>query len=530
MKKDFYIFRNLTVEPLFNQIEGCGFSGYDELDFPEGYKYYVWFYVLPFGKERNKQAEEIDFMKKRLRHLISNLPSESKLLCFTMTNTDSSIYDVRDSVSKSLRQYNDYIYNQAGKISSVQAIDFNSFTSLYGLSELFDRRYWYMAQMPINPKLAGDFQNWFRQKINAVEGIRKKCLIVDLDNTLWGGVLGEEGLAGIQLGNTYPGNCYSHLQTLIKELKNSGTLLSICSKNNQEIVEQVFSQREDMVLQLDDFVSLKINWKSKVENIKEIARELNVGLDSMVFVDDDPFEREQIKAFIPEVIVPEFPEHPYQLFDFMSDLRNQWFQIYDLTDEDKRKTEQYRENSERQNFRVKHDSQESFLKAMQIQLTFTVSSDLHLPRIAQITQKTNQFNLTTKRYTETELAYLAKQNYMFADIAVSDKFGDSGITASAIVKIDNHKAEIDSFLLSCRILGRGIETAFLYLVLNRLLEKNVTDVFALYIPTEKNIQVEQFYDDHGFQLISTNAEGQKKYHLELRKRYKFNKLYNVIIK
>lgn len=529
MIKDFFVFRNFTVEPLFDQVKDCRFSGYGEIDFPLGFRYYVWFYFLPFGKERTTMAKEIDFFRQRLSYVVSNIPPDSSLLCITMVNTDPFTYTIHDPVTKAINRYNGYIFQLAVGNRSIKVLDFTSFTSQYSLSELVDKRHFYMAQVPINPRLANSFKNWFKQKIHTLGGLRKKCLIVDLDNTLWGGILGEDGIAGIQLGNDYPGNCYRHFQMVIKEMKNNGVLLAICSKNNWEDVQQVIDQRDEMILKQDDFSSLKINWESKPENIKKITQELNIGLDSVVFIDDNPFEREQIRALLPEVVVPEFPSQPYQLFDFIKEVYNQWFQIYELTDEDKRKTEQYKENAKRKNFIARYDSSKSFLKAMQIKLIFYESFNLHLPRIAQMTQKTNQFNLTTKRYTETDLNNLMNCDYVVSDISVQDKFGDNGITAASIIKIKGSKAIIDTFLLSCRILGRGIETVFLNLILNRLFEKGVKMVFACFIPTDKNKQVGQFFENNGFELISIDAMGKKDYQLKLLKKREISKLYEVIV-
>lgn len=528
MAKDYYIFRNYTVEPLFDKIEGCKFSGYSALDFPDGYKYYIWFYFLPFKANRSTIAAEVDFFSKNLELVASKAPSNTTLLCLTMTNTEPISFIAYDPAVKAIEMYNNFIFELAAKNRNIKVIDFNSFTFKYSLGELFDNRHFYMSLVPINPKLADDFTSWFQQKVNAIEGKRKKCLVVDLDNTLWGGILGEDGIAGIKLGNTYPGNCYTDFQSYIREIKNTGIILAICSKNNKADVDELFEKRDDMILTKDDFAIIKTNWSSKVDNIRLIAGELNIGTDSMVFLDDSPFECEQIRTMLPEVDVPNFPKQPYLLVEFIKEVYNQWFQTYELTAEDKVKTGQYKQNALRQKAVAQHENFEGFLKEMEIVLSISESNPLHIPRIAQLTQKTNQFNLTTIRYTEADIKKMMESdNFKIWDAAVSDKFGDSGITALAIVKIKDDTAEIDSFLLSCRILGRGIETTFLNYILNQLFERGIKNITASFFPTTKNMQVKSYYDDSGFGLVSKDKTGAKTYKLKLIEKRTVNENYTI---
>ncbi len=527
MAHNFFIFRNYTVEPLFDKIKGCSFSGYNEISFPNDFKYYVWLYFMPNTANSTVIAEEISFYEKRLIYLTNKIPSTGTLLCTTITDNNNFSFTTNNAVRKAGNKYNNTIFELSAKHSNVKVIDIKSFTSKYNPVELFENRHYYMSQMLINPKLANDFAKWFKQKISAIEGIRKKCLVLDLDNTLWKGVLGEDGVAGIKLGNTYPGNCFRDFQSHIKEIKNTGVIIAICSKNNIADVDQVFSQRDDMVLSYDDFAAVQINWKNKADNIKELAIELNINTDSMVFIDDSPFERENVKTMLPEVIVPDFPKQPYLLVDFIKEVYNNWFQIYELTNEDITKTKQYQQNKKRQKAIEEHGNIDDFLKEMKITLTISESNPIHIPRLAQMTQKTNQFNLTTKRYTEADITSLLKNGYIIWDAQVSDKFGDNGITALAIVKVEENTANIDSFLLSCRILGRGIETAFLNYILNKLFDKGINNITASFIPTTKNKQTEHFYENNGFILVSTRPNMQKKYKLELAEKRKASTLYYI---
>ncbi|MDP2724611.1 MAG: HAD-IIIC family phosphatase [Bacteroidales bacterium] len=528
MSQNFFIFRNYTVEPLFDHLEGCSFSGYNEIGFSAGFKYYVWFYFMPSGANRTALSAEIDFFKQRLIHVAGHIPNTASLLCITIWNTTPIGFTTADPIGEAIKSYNDSIFELAAGNRQIKVLDFSTFASEYGLKELIDKRHFYLSQVPVSPRLARNFNQWFLQKISAIEGVRKKCLVLDLDNTLWGGILGEDGISGIQLGNTYPGNCYRDFQSWIKEIQNTGVILALCSKNNPEDVQQAFSQRDEMVLKSADFSALRINWKNKPDNIIELAHELNIGIDSLVFIDDSPFEREQVKSMLPEVVVPDFPKQPYLLVDFIQEVYNQWFQVYELTEEDKSKSVQYQQNAQRRQLLNAFDTEVQFLKEMDIKLTISENNPVHIPRIAQMTQKTNQFNLTTKRYTEAEINNLISKGYLVWDVAVSDKFGDNGITALAIVKTEGLTAEIDNYMLSCRILGRGIENAFLSTVLNKLFEKGIREVKASFIPTAKNGQVENFYKRNGFELIDVQNTNRKDHHLALTKKLNMSDLYTII--
>lgn len=520
MDKNLFIFRNYTIEPLFNSFSGCKFSGYSNLDFIDGYKYYIWLYTIPIKPNHVIIANEINFYRKNLQFIAKKLPATNTLICFTISEVDNFSFTHDYSIVNAISKYNSTIYELAENNKNIKVVDFKSFTTKYKSSELIDYRHFYMSQVPINPKFSNDFGEWFKHKINAIESIRKKCLILDLDNTLWGGILGEDGISGIKLGNTYPGNCFSDFQSYIKEIKNTGVILAICSKNNLVDVDQVFEKRDDMILNVDDFAAVRINWQNKVDNIKELALELNIGTDSMVFIDDSPFEREQVQTMLPEVVVPLFPKQPYLLVDFIKEVYNSWFQTYELTAEDAIKTEQYQQNTKRQEAISTRGNMEDFIKEMEIELTISESNQVHIPRIAQMTQKTNQFNLTTIRYTETEISNMLEKGTVIWDAAVSDKFGDSGITALAIVRVEKSSAIIESFLLSCRVLGRGIETTFLNYILNQLFDRGIINISASFSPTSKNMQVSSFYDNSGFTLISPANSLEKKYTLELsEKRY-----------
>ena len=385
-------------------------------------------------------------------------------------------------------------------------IDFSEFTSRYRSEELIGWKFYFISQMYISSKITSEFATWVDSKIQNIALKRKKCLILDLDNTLWGGVLGEEGINGIQIGGDYPGKAFLYFQEALSALSKEGIILSVCSKNNEEDVFEAWEQNPFMVLRKKDFVAIRINWNDKASNIVELSKELNIGLDSMVFIDDNPAERELVKQTLPMVAVPDFPKQAYMLPQFFMQLVREYFEVYEITGEDKKKTEQYKANAERTREQAKFLNFEDFLRSLEIKIELQKVDSFNISRIAQMTQKTNQFNLTTQRYSEADVRQLLDNQWKIYCIRVSDKFGDNGITGAVFIT-DN---SIENILLSCRILGKGIETAFIKFVFKLLVEDGVSALEAKFIPTLKNRQVADFYDRLGFSVMRVE-EGVKYY-------------------
>jgi len=263
-----------------------------------------------------------------------------------------------------------------------------------------------------------------------------------------------------------------------------------------------------------------------------LAEELNIGLDSFVFIDDNPAERELVKKFLPMVEVPDFPSRPYGFPVFIKELTEKYFRVYTITEEDENKTQQYKANTERSNFQKNFSDFSDYLKSLEIVIQLQKANAFNIPRIAQMTQKTNQFNLTTKRYIDAEISKFVEKNDWTYCISVKDKFGDNGITGLIIIEqnISNHSAKIDSLLLSCRILGKGIEEAFVFSILNILKSEGIKTLFATYLPTQKNVQVENFYEKIGFELIEKDnpIKGAKYYKMDITKNnFKINPYYKI---
>lgn len=526
-----FIFRNNTIEPFFGDID-YNYSGYDDISLvPKDVDEYIWFYQVPFKNNTVQLAAEIETYFDKLMLAFSQIHSGKNLIVFSLENLNPThLIDNEFSVSKAIESFNDNAIAFAEKNTNVKIIDFKDFISHYPKSDWVNWKFYFMSQMQLNPKLAKDFKKWFSYRENAIRLKRKKCLVLDLDNTLWGGILGEDGIDGIKLGGDYPGKAFHYWQESLLELSKIGVILCICSKNNEADVLEVWEKNPYMILKKDNISAYEINWDDKATNLQKLSKELSIGLDSMVFVDDNPTERDLIKQILPMVSVPDFPSHPYELPSFYLELVNNYFRVYSITKEDCNKTAQYKANVERAKEQAKFVCIEDYLRTLQIEINIIKADNYNIERIAQMTQKTNQFNLTSRRYTDADVRLFIDRGWDIYCINVKDKFGDNGITGSIFLEpIGDKTINIDTLLLSCRILGKGIEFAFIYSILNKLYSEGIKIIRASYIPTSKNSQVENFYEKAGLLLEKENGSI-KKYSLKLNERYKVKDYYNIKFK
>jgi FkbH-like protein len=494
----YFIFRNCTIEPFFKGFEAY-FSGYEDISFIDSTAdAYIWFYFMPYKLNNDIIAGEIAHYGEMLNMVYSNIDKNKMFIIFTMAPIYELNYITTNMVLKNtIIAYNQKIYAMS-KHTNIKIINIREFYYGFSDEQLIDWKYYFLSQMPINPKLAPQFITWFSRQLDVLAMKRKKCIVLDLDNTLWSGILGEDGADGIKMGENYPGNVYRFFQAYLLELNLMGIILAVCSKNNETDVFTVWEKHPDMLLKKDSFSAYRINWNNKADNIKEIAQELNIGLDSMVFIDDNPAERELIKQALPEVCAPDFPAHPYLFPIFIKQLTDDYFSTYTLTQEDLVKTQKYKENTERAQYKNLFTDMDTYLRSLEIKLTIEKLNEFNKTRFAQMTQKTNQFNLTTRRYTEIEIQSFADNGSLIYGLRVKDKFGDNGLTGLIIILLEKQTANIDTLLLSCRILGKEIEYVFVKYVLIKLKEIGIQQVLASYIKTAKNEQVEQFYDKLGF--------------------------------
>lgn len=377
-----------------------------------------------------------------------------------------------------------------------------------GRKNFYSEKMWYVGSMPYSLKGLDAINEVIGRYISVINGKLKKCIAIDLDNTIWGGVIGEDGIDNIELSDHKEGARYYDTQILLKRMKDQGVMLAIISKNNIEDVEPMFNH-PFMVLHHDDFVSEKINWNSKSSNIRQMAGELNIGLDSFVFLDDNPAEREQMKAECPEVTVIDFPKDSSLLPTVLEKAYYDFFFALEVTGEDKEKTAMYRAESQRKADLSNSSSVEVFLKKLGMKMSIHKMNSCDLSRVVQLVNKTNQFNVTTKRYSENEI----KEKEASGDIItvnMSDKYGEQGLVSVVILKYEEDRAIIDSFLMSCRVMGRNAETEIMAIIGSLLEKKGVQEVYASYIKTAKNSPVEKLFDKLGFSLIS-QKENVKEY-------------------
>jgi FkbH-like protein len=385
-----------------------------------------------------------------------------------------------------------------------------------GRNIMYSSKMWYLASNRFSVSGERLLLEKIRTLIRPVVIPAKKCLVLDMDNTLWGGAIGEEGIEGIQLEDHGAGARFYDFQKMLKEIQKKGVLITVISKNNKEDVEKIFSHPH-MILQKNDFAAMVINWDTKSNNISQMAKSLNIGLDALVFVDDNPVEREEMRQNHPEVTVADFPEDTSLLPQFAIEMYNRYFYTWAISAEDVQRSQMYIENVKRREDMSSFSSYEDFLADMNIKLTVNNIDSNHIVRAAQMLQKTNQFNLTARKYTESEITEMVSMNtYLLLIGHVQDKYGDNGNSILLIARIlSNHEAEIDSFLMSCRIMSRTVEFGFLYTAEKILKEMGIGIIYAKYIKTVKNDPAALFFDDAGYTMMSKN-DTEKNYVLDIK--------------
>lgn len=404
-----------------------------------------------------------------------------------------------------LSNLNQRVLGQLAHHQNAYFVDLNLCLARIGAQSFYDLRYWHIGKAPYTRAAMAEIVSEDFKYLRAVKGKNRKCLVLDCDNTLWGGVVGEEGIAGIALGKSYPGSAYYEFQQETLNLYHKGIILALCSKNNEADVWQVFREHPGMVLKREHIAAARINWQDKATNIKQLAQDLNIDLDSMVFVDDSEFEIEMIRHALPEVEVIHLPGNAAFLYQGLLASCG-WFDGLMLTSEDQQRGSMYQAEGERNKLRseVQLDV-EAFCKSLNMVVTIRFADDFAIPRIAQLTQKTNQFNLTTHRHTEIDIKSLADgDDSDVVYLGLKDRFGDLGIVGVCILKYESSKAIFDTFLLSCRALGRRIEDVMLQHGVKLAELRGSRTVIGTYAATRKNEQVKDFYANQGFKLTTSN--------------------------
>jgi len=385
-----------------------------------------------------------------------------------------------------------------GLPAGAAVFDIAHLAARYGLDRWEDARLWHHSKHPFALDAQGPVAFAGARVLAAARGCARKCLIVDLDNTLWGGVVGADGIEGIRIGpdGGAVGEAYARFQVWLKALANRGIALAICSENSEDLAREPFQRKTGMVLKLEDFAAIRLNWENKADNIRAIARELNIGLDSIVFVDDNPAERALVRAELPMVAAPELPPDPS---DFVAALASgMWFEALALTTEDRARVRSYRDNAARAQAQSIATDLESYLSSLQMEAKWGAVDPATLARATQLINKTNQFHLTNKRYTEAQMQSLVESGQSWVgQLSLADRFGEHGIISVVVLRIDGTQAVIDTWVMSCRVFTRGMEE-FVFRIIWRIAKQGgCTGLLGSYVRSAKNAVVAGLYQRLG---------------------------------
>jgi FkbH-like protein len=464
------------------------------------------------------KLERETFVNEKIIEIINlitkfNETSKSKLVITNLTLPYYSPYGIAETKTSygfhdAILDFNKKLKEYLLNINSVYVFDFFKFIIKHGENNVFNFQNYLFGDIKISLNYIPYLANEFIPYIISFLGLTKKCIVVDLDNTLWGGIVGEDGFDGIRLGHQPPGNAFIEFQKYLKALSQRGILLAINSKNNFDDAIQVIREHPFMILRENDFSCIKINWNNKASNMLEISEELNIGLDSIVFFDDDPVNRELIKEIMPEITTLDLPHDPSLYSEVIQSLHD--FSTFQITSEDTKRGQMYLEQKQRTKSQNSLSNISEFLKTLNLEIEIKKTNSFTIPRISQLTLKTNQFNLTTKRYHEDQIQKFSEDDDILINCAqIKDKFGDNGITGVFIVKKTNlDEWFLDTFLLSCRVMGREAEKAMLYFIINQAKKNNVKRLKAKFIPTLKNKPIEdfllnsKFYEENGFWIYN----------------------------
>jgi FkbH-like protein len=398
------------------------------------------------------------------------------------------------------------IQRLAREHTGIFVLDYDGLMARYGRERWHDERRWLTMRMPIAADALNSLAQEYVRFLLPLKGRICKALVVDLDNTLWGGVLGEEGLHGIQIGQEYPGAAFLQLQRALLDLYRRGVILAVCSKNNLPDAMEVFEKRAEMLLKPEHFAALRVNWQDKAQNLREIAAELNIGIDALAFLDDNPVERRRVTTELPEVTVIDLPSDP---MEYAAALRScPVFERLYLSAEDQERGRYYAEQRQRAELEQGAGSLEDFYRSLEMEAEFASVTPATLARVAQLTQKTNQFNTTTRRYTEQQIADLAQDpDWQVISLRMSDRFGDNGLVGVAILHHRGEVSEIDTLLMSCRVIGRTVENAMLAMLAQEARECGSQRLQGWFLPTKKNVPARDFFAINGFKPLREQEDG-----------------------
>jgi len=461
------------------------------------------FYSYSSEALKNELASIIFRFREMIETLRENTNAQIVIINFAPTQ-DQGVGFVGSPMSHSQAAYiqriNDQLWQLCCEISSCCVISYQQLLVGTGLNDWMDSKLYFLGRIPFGGKAQIRMGKVLARTIAATFSPPCKCLVLDLDNTLWGGVLGEDGVSGVQLGDNYPGNVYKSFQRTILGLRDQGVLLAISSKNDYNDAIDLIEKHTDCLIKKEHLASIQINWNDKATSLFAIAKELNIGLDSIAFFDDNPVERDWIKDQLPEVKVINVPKNPMQYSRALLD--SEFFDRLILTEEDRNRPEIYQHEQKRTEFHIQSKSVDDFLRNLAMKATIGCVDKMTISRVRQLIDKTNQFNVTCIRHSEEDIESIINNNGIAIWLSVEDRFGDSGIVGSVIAKqIGVNEWLIDTFLLSCRVIGRQLDAVLLNHLCQVVRKKGGTTLYGEYIPTTKNSLVNEFFPKYGFEAI-----------------------------
>ena len=471
-------------------------------------------YHSQLSSESQEQVAE-----KRLSFLSSICENpafaEKKIIYFNYPEIEDTVFGsyankVEASFSFQIRKLNYELMLLSRQYPNLFICDLAGLQNLFGRQFMFSPNVYMSTEMVLSVNALPYVASRVVDIIGAIKGQFKKCLILDLDNTVWGGVIGDDGLEGIELGHGLGiGKAFTEFQMWVKKLKQRGIIICVASKNNEETAKEPFEKHPDMVLKFNDIAVFMANWETKVDSIRAIQSILNIGFDSMVFLDDNPFERNIVRENIPGITVPELPEDPAKYLEYLYSLN--LFETASYSDADKDRTKQYQVEAKRVSLAKTFTNEADFLKSLDMISTVSGFTKFNTPRVAQLSQRSNQFNLRTIRYTESDITSIAENpDVIDLSFTLEDKFGDNGLIAVAIMKkLDEDTLFVDTWFMSCRVLKRGMENFTLNTMVECAKKRGFKRIVGEYLPTPKNKMVEQHYPNLGFTKSDEPSEGVK---------------------
>ena len=468
--------------------------------------------LLPTEKQEMVAEERLSFLAS-----VCENPAftDKKIIYFNYPEIEDTVFGsyankVEASFSFQVRKLNYELMLLSKQYPNLFVCDIAGLQNLFGRQFMFSPNVYMSTEMVLSVNALPYVASRVVDIIGAIRGQFKKCLILDLDNTVWGGVIGDDGLEGIELGHGLGiGKAFTEFQMWVKKLKQRGIIICVASKNNEDTAKEPFERHPDMVLKLDDIAVFMANWETKVDNIRAIQGILNIAFDSMVFLDDNPFERNMVRENIPGITVPELPEDPGKYLEYLYSLN--LFETASYSQADKDRTKQYQVEAKRVSLAKTFANEADFLKSLDMVSTVSGFTKFNTPRVAQLSQRSNQFNLRTIRYTEADITSMAENpDVIDLSFTLEDKFGDNGLIAVIIMKKqDDETLFVDTWFMSCRVLKRGMENFTLNTMVECAKRKGYKRIIGEYLPTPKNKMVEQHYPNLGFALSELASEGAK---------------------